>query len=134
MTVTEKTISSAHVTVLRDALIAIKRKTAGQRAMIRDCDAALDGHTAGLDILAREYNRRFPLHPTTLELDLGLVGAIEHYLSTEWKTGNGELGALNAVAYIGERVVAIYQARKSQRPVSRRHHQTCKDPECAGCA
>jgi hypothetical protein len=112
MIVTEKTISAEHVTALRNALIAIKRKTAGQRAMIRDCDATLDGHTAGLDILAREYNRLFPLRPTTIELDLELVRAIEHYLSTEWKTGRGQLGALNAVAYIGERVIATYQAKK----------------------
>jgi len=44
-----------------------------------------------------------------------VVTAIEKYITTDWASCDpSKIGALNAVAYIGERVVALYQERKSQ--------------------
>lgn len=52
----------------------------------------------------------------TIRLPKHLVKAIDDYLDTDWKDGRdpSKLGALNAVAYIGERVAAI-RARSKHR-------------------
>ena len=111
--VTAKTITHEHVQYVRAMLIATPRKTAGQRALMRDCDGALSGATVSLDIIAREYNRLVPFRPTEIVLDADLVASIERYVDTDWKACDpSKIGALNAVAFIGERVVAIYQAKK----------------------
>lgn len=112
--VTAKTITAEHVQTVRAFLIATPRKTAGQRALIRDCNAALStGATIALDIIAREHNRLVPIRPTEITLDAGLVAAIESYVDTDWKACDpSKLGALNASSYIGERVTAIYLAKK----------------------
>lgn len=47
-----------------------------------------------------------------------LVEAIDKYVNTNWKDGRdpSKLGALNAVAYIGERLVAVLLAEKQTTP------------------
>jgi hypothetical protein len=48
----------------------------------------------------------------TLSISSELADAIEHYVETDWGDGRdlSKLGALNAVSYIGERIVALYQS------------------------
>jgi hypothetical protein len=43
-----------------------------------------------------------------------LVAAVDNYLDTDWEDGRDptKLGALNAVAYIGERIAAIRAAHR----------------------
>ena len=50
----------------------------------------------------------------TIDLPKQLCDAIEKYLDTNWSSGAdpSKFGALNAVAYIGERVVALYAATR----------------------
>ncbi len=47
-----------------------------------------------------------------------LIDAIDKYASTDWKDGRdpSKLGALNAVAYIGERLVTELAAARRTRP------------------
>jgi len=58
-------------------------------------------------------------------LDASLVDAIRRYNRTDWHDGRdpSKLGALNAVAYIGERVAAIVRVqhpRAARRATNRR--------------
>lgn len=48
-----------------------------------------------------------------------LIETVDKYLSTDWKDGRdpSRYGALNAVAYIGERLVAVVSDAR-QRPVT----------------
>ena len=51
-----------------------------------------------------------------IDLPSELVVAIDRYLDTDWSNCDpSKLGALNAVAYIGERVTAIVAARQADR-------------------
>jgi hypothetical protein len=47
----------------------------------------------------------------TITISSDLADAIEKYAGTAWDDGRdpSKLGALNAVSYIGERLVALYQ-------------------------
>lgn len=47
-----------------------------------------------------------------------LIDAIDKYASTDWKDGRdpSKIGALNAVAYIGERLVAELSAARKAKP------------------
>ena len=47
----------------------------------------------------------------TLNISSDLADAIEHYANTDWSDVRdpSKLGALNAVSYIGEQIVALYQ-------------------------
>lgn len=51
-----------------------------------------------------------------ITLPANLVDAIESYLSTPWSDGRdpSKIGALNAVAFIGERVAAIFSVKRSR--------------------
>lgn len=55
---------------------------------------------------------------TSIILPADLVAAIEKYNTTDWKDGRdpSKFGALNAVAYIGERTAAIVAATRSPSP------------------
>jgi hypothetical protein len=48
--------------------------------------------------------------PMTVELPGELVDAIDRYIATDWRDGcdPSRFGALNAVAFIGEQLVAAY--------------------------
>lgn len=67
------------------------------------------GLRAGDELVGVEMSKR-------IELTDDLVEAIRRYLETDWNRGDpSRLGALNAVAYIGEKVVVIYaRALKSE--------------------
>lgn len=44
-----------------------------------------------------------------LTISSSLADAIERYAATNWEEGRDKFGALNAVSYIGEQMVAIYR-------------------------
>jgi hypothetical protein len=49
----------------------------------------------------------------SIDLPPDVVAAIESYINTNWTDGQpSRLGALNAVAFIGERIAAIYAAQR----------------------
>ena len=52
-----------------------------------------------------------------ITIPVDLASAIDNYLSTDWKDGRdpSKIGALNAVAYIGERVAGIYDASAKRK-------------------
>ena len=83
------------------------RSNASKRARIVDARAALGGSVVCRERFAAELAR-------TVILPADLVDAIERYAATDWKSGRdpSNIGALNAVAYIGERLVAIVAAKK----------------------
>lgn len=51
----------------------------------------------------------------TITLPDDLVAAIDSYLDTDWSDGRdpSRFGALNIVAFIGERVAAIYRESRA---------------------
>jgi hypothetical protein len=50
-----------------------------------------------------------PVAPKTLSLPKNLCEQIDKYLNTRWSSGpSSNIGALNAAAYIGERIIALY--------------------------
>lgn len=51
-----------------------------------------------------------------VELDESLVKAVDAYLDTDWKDGRdpSKFGALNAIAYVGERVAAIRALKRKK--------------------
>jgi len=54
---------------------------------------------------------RGDMRTLTLNISSDLADAIEHYANTDWSDGRdpSKLGALNAVSYIGEQIVSLYQ-------------------------
>ena len=52
-----------------------------------------------------------------IRLPKHLVQAIDKYLDTDWSDGRdpSKIGALNAVAYIGERVAAMRAERRRKK-------------------
>jgi hypothetical protein len=84
------------------------RQNAAKRALIVDARAALGGSV----MLRQRLSERVTV---TLRIPQHLVDAIESYLTTDWSDGRdpSKIGALNAVAYIGEQVARIYKARQS---------------------
>ncbi len=71
----------------------------------KSCRRTLDASRAG----RRAY--RGDVRILTLTIPSDLADAIERYAGTDWNDGRdpSKLGALNAVSYIGEQVVALYQ-------------------------
>lgn len=67
----------------------------------RDSDGVI---YSGPDVTARSKR------VLTLTISSDLADAIEKYTRTDWSDGRdpSKLGALNAVAYIGEQLVALY--------------------------
>jgi len=70
------------------------------------CKRTLDSSRAGRK--AYRSDRRV----LTITISSDLADAIEKYAGTDWSDGRdpSKLGALNAVSYIGERLVALYQS------------------------
>lgn len=87
------------------------RQNADKRAIRTDARAAL----AGSEKIREWVAERVGSFDVRLPPDV--VEAIDHYISTDWKDGRdpSKLGALNAVAHIGERVVAVVCAERARR-------------------
>jgi len=76
----------------------------------KSCKRTLDASRAGRK--AYRSDRRV----LTITISSDLADAIERYAGTDWNDGRdpSKLGALNAICYIGERLVAIYQSANSR--------------------
>lgn len=85
------------------------RQNAKKRAIRTDAEAAL----AGSDFCRQVMTERDDL-AGLIVLPPDLRKAIEEYQATDYSDGRdpSKLGALNAVAYIGERLVAVWGTRK----------------------
>jgi hypothetical protein len=69
------------------------------------CKRTLDASREG----RKSY--RSDMRKLVITLPSDLADAIEHYSNTNWNDGRdpSKLGALNAVSYLGERLVALYR-------------------------
>jgi hypothetical protein len=67
------------------------------------CKRTLDAIRAG----RKAY--RGDVRTLMLTISSELADAIEHYVNTDWSEDPSKIGALNAVSYIGEQIVALYQ-------------------------
>jgi hypothetical protein len=97
------------------AIVAWSRKgrqNSHKRTIRRDAAAALDGHAPSREAMADHV--RFYAHSFGIDAELG--AKIAAYLDTDWSDGRdpSKFGALNAVSYIGERIAAIYAARRAE--------------------
>jgi hypothetical protein len=55
--VTADTITDAQIHVVRKAMLGVPRKNAYHRAILADCNAALNGSKACRESVARAYNK-----------------------------------------------------------------------------
>lgn len=87
------------------------RQNADKRALRTDARAALAGDEQNRTWLAERIGS------FDVRLPPDVVEAIERYVSIDWKDGRdpSKFGALNAVAHIGERVVAVVCAERARR-------------------
>ncbi len=118
---TADTISDDQIRALHNELLSIKRQNAYTRAIRKDWAAALKGSRTCRESCADAWNKRHAERPVVIELPREVVSAIEDYLNTDWSDGRdpSRLGAVNAVAFIGERVAAIYASRDDADQLSR---------------
>lgn len=90
------------------------RQNALKRSLRKDAEAALAGSE-----LAREAMEIYLAKSgeVWIALPADLVAEIERYLATDWRDGRdpSRLGALNAVAHIGESVAEIIARRGGGR-------------------
>jgi hypothetical protein len=114
--VTGETITDEQIRTLRDESLARRRQNAHTRTLRKDCEGALAGSRVCKEMCALAWNRR---GSCAIELPSELVAAIEKYLNTDWRDPS-KLGALNAVAFIGESVAAIYGAQTGRPPTPER--------------
>ncbi len=86
------------------------RQNASKRSLRKDAQAALAGDAFCRGAIAEDLQRDV----SAIALPPELVDAIERYIETDWSKKNdpSRLGGLNAVAYLGERLVALYQQRR----------------------
>jgi len=73
-----------------------------------------DGHTqTARDIREKIAAAHAADRSVVLSLTPGIVRAIDAYLEKEWTSSEiDRMGAMSAVSYIGERIVALYRAAR----------------------
>ena len=74
-------------------------------SVCKACKHTLDASRAGRKAYSGDMRKLAIILPSDL------ADAIEHYVDTDWNDGRdpSKLGSLNAVSYIGERLVALYR-------------------------
>ena len=96
------------------ALLRAGRMSNLRRALLADCRAAMDGDKFCRGCVAERINAR---NAVIVTVPRHLVEAVRTYLATNWDDGRdpSRLGALNAVACIGEQFAACLAAVLNSR-------------------
>ena len=89
------------------------RQNTQKRTLRKDAEAALAGSKTARKMMEHHLAKSGEVW---IALPADLVTEIERYLATGWRDGRdpSRLGALNAVAYIGESVAAIVANRSKK--------------------
>lgn len=103
---TADTLTGAQIGLVRLHILGRKRRTAGDRAVLRDCDAADRGHRASRELVARLY---MGLTYVELLIPPDIIAAIDDYNA---RCDIDESAKHDDAAEIGRRIAEIRKVSK----------------------